>query len=75
LPTGSDIGGIEKTEYLKYQFVTKNMGKPVYFRGIEIAHDKYEVIFSQKEYALDFLETQLLGCKPARTPMDIDPIF
>ena len=37
--TGSDADGIEKTkDYLKTHFVAKDMGRPRYFLGIEIAH-------------------------------------
>ncbi|KAK4385809.1 hypothetical protein Sango_2704900 [Sesamum angolense] len=39
LITGSDIVGIEEAKtYLQKHFVTKDLGKPKYFLGIEIAH-------------------------------------
>ena len=70
LLTGSDGDGIEKAkEYLKAQFVTKDMGRPRYFFGIEIAHSKHRIAFFSK-YALDLLqETGRLGYKPVHTPM------
>ena len=38
---GSDLSGIEETkEYLKWHFVTKDIGQPRYFLGIKIAHNK-----------------------------------
>ena len=47
------------------------MGRPKYFLGIEIAHQKHSILLSQRKYALDLLEeTRLLGCKPASTPME-----
>jgi len=39
LLTGSDSGGLLETkEYLKRHFMAKNMGRPIYFFAIEIAH-------------------------------------
>jgi len=49
--------------YLKRHFVTKDMGRPKYLLGIEVAHQKHNVLLSQQKYALDLLEeTGLLGC-------------
>ena len=75
--TGSDICGIKKTtDYLKQQFITKDMEKPKYFLKIKIAYCKHEVVLSQKKYALNMLEeTGLLGRKYTSTPMDTDPDF
>ena len=39
-----------------HQFVTKNMGKPIYFLEIEVAHYKHGIPLSQKKCALNFLE-------------------
>jgi len=51
--------------------VTKDMGRPKYFLGIEIAHQKHSIFLSQRKYVLDLLEeTGFLGCKPASTPME-----
>jgi len=56
--------------YLKRYFVTKDMGKPRYFLGIEVAYQKHGLLLSQRKYTLDLLEeTDMLGCKPASTPM------
>ncbi|KAL0368103.1 UNVERIFIED_CONTAM: putative mitochondrial protein [Sesamum calycinum] len=74
---GSDIVGIEETKtYLKKHFVTKDLGRPRYFLGIEIAHSKHGVSLSQRKYAYDILqEAGLLGTKPMDTPMDSNPNF
>jgi len=49
------------------------MGHPKYFLGIEVAPQKYSVLLSQRNYALDLLEeTGFLGCKHANTPMEAD---
>ena len=65
LLTSSDSAGLLETkEYLKRNFVTKDMERPKYFLGIEVAHKKHSVFLSQRKYALDLLEeTWLLGCK------------
>ncbi|KAL0298831.1 UNVERIFIED_CONTAM: Retrovirus-related Pol polyprotein from transposon RE1 [Sesamum radiatum] len=48
LITGSDIDGIEEAKtYLQKHFVTKDLGRPRYFLGIEIAHSKHRVSLSQ----------------------------
>ena len=45
LLTGSDSVTLAETnEYLKRHFVTKDMGKPRYFLGIEVAYQKYELL-------------------------------
>jgi len=47
--------------------MTKDMWKPKYFLGIEVAYK----ILGQRKYALDLLEEiGHLGCKPASTPME-----
>lgn len=73
----NDIGGIEKTkEYLRHQFVNKDMRKHRYFLGIEFVHDRHGAILSQGKYSLNLLEkTGLLGCKSISTPMDSDLDF
>ena len=49
LLTGSDAVNIVKAkEYLKTLFVTKDMGKPRHFLGIEITHIKHVVFPSMK---------------------------
>jgi len=71
LLTGSDSAGLlEPSKYLKRHFVTKDMGRPKYFLGIEVAHQKHSVLLFQRKYALDLLEKAgLLRCKPAITLM------
>lgn len=74
LLTGSDVSDIvEVKEYLRKYFVTKDMGRPRYFLGIEIAHSRHGVSLSQQKYAFDLLkENGLLGYKPRNTPTDAD---
>ncbi|KAL0452932.1 UNVERIFIED_CONTAM: Retrovirus-related Pol polyprotein from transposon RE2 [Sesamum latifolium] len=67
---------IQSLSKLQDQFVTKDLGRPRYFLGIEIAHSKHGVSLSQKKYACDLLqETGLLGTKSVDTPMDSNPNF
>ena len=48
LLTGSDSAGLLKTKkYLKRYFVTKDVGHPKYFLGIEVAHQKHSILLSQ----------------------------
>jgi len=57
--------------YFKRHFVTKNMERPKYFLGIEVAYQKHSVLLSQRKYALDLLEEAgVLGCKSAITLME-----
>ncbi|KAK4390013.1 Retrovirus-related Pol polyprotein from transposon RE2 [Sesamum angolense] len=77
LNTGSDLVGIEEAKtYQQKHFVTKDLGRPRYFLGIEITHSKHGISLSQRKYACDLLhEAGLLGTKPVDTPMDSNPDF
>lgn len=70
LLTSSDTHGVEEVrKYVAKYFVTKNLGRPRYFLGIEIAYGKDGASLSQRKYPLDLLkEVGLLGCKPTDTP-------
>ena len=59
--------------YLKTHFVTKDAGRHRYFLENEISHNIQGGPISQRKYALNILqETEVLGCKHVRTPMDAD---
>ncbi|KAG6387565.1 hypothetical protein SASPL_152757 [Salvia splendens] len=75
LISGSDVRGIEVIKkYLHQHFVIKDLGRPKYFLGIEIAHGNSGMSLSQQKYATDLLkETRLLGTKPVDTLMEVDP--
>ena len=72
LLTSSDSDGIVEIKmYLKRHFMTKDMGRPKYFLGTEVAHQKHNVLLSQRKYVLDLLEKlEYLGCTLANTPME-----
>ena len=60
LLTRSDITGIMETkEYPKKQFVTKDMGRSIYFLRIEFTHGKEMMALSQRKYALDLLQENM----------------
>jgi len=62
---------VEIKEYLKRYFMMKDIGKPRYFLGIEVAYQKHDLLLSQRKYTLDlFEETGMMGCKSASTLMD-----
>jgi len=42
--------------YLRRYFVTKDMGKPKYFFRTKVAHQKHEILLSQRKYALNLLD-------------------
>ena len=64
LVTGNDRTGVDESRaFLKKHFVTKDLDRPRYFLGIEIAHAKGRVILSQRKYVLDLLkEAGMLSC-------------
>lgn len=75
--SNSDVEGINETkEYLKGRFVTKDLGHPKYYLGIEIAHRKMSISLSQRKYAIHLLQkTCLLSVKPVDTLMEVSSSF
>ena len=51
----------------------KDLGSLRYFLGIEVVRSKQGTFISQKKYVLDHLkETSFLGCKLAKTPIEVN---
>ena len=49
------------------------MGRLKYFLGIEVAHSKEGNFISQQKYIVDLLtKIGLLGCKAAKTPIELN---
>ncbi|KAH9717292.1 retrovirus-related pol polyprotein from transposon RE1 [Citrus sinensis] len=70
----------EELQFLKHrlaqEFDIKDLGNLKYFIGMEIARSREGIAVTQRKYVLDLLmETGMLGCKPADTPMDSSKTF
>ena len=72
--TGNDQGGSTNLkQHLFQHFRTKDLGRLKYFLSIEVAKSKSSIVISQRKYALDILEeTEMMGCKPIDTPIDLN---
>jgi Reverse transcriptase (RNA-dependent DNA polymerase) len=70
--SGDDEGEIALLKKkLGKEFEVKELGQLRYFLGIEIARGAEGIVFSQRKYVLDMLtETNMLGCRPAVSPID-----
>ena len=61
---------------LAQDFDIKDLGNLKYFLGIEIARSREGIAVTQRKFILDLLmETEMVGCKPADTPMDSSKKF
>ena len=70
--TGNDDEGIRRLKkMLAKAFEVKDLGHLNYFLGIEVAYSSQGIYLSQRKYVLDLLvETGMLDCKPASTPIE-----
>ena len=70
--TGNDSACVDRLKKLLDQkFGIKELGLLKYFLGLEIARSPKGFSINQRKYALDILkEASMIGCKPARTPME-----
>ncbi|XP_062089671.1 uncharacterized protein LOC133796207 [Humulus lupulus] len=54
------------------EFEVKDLGALKYFLGMEFARSKKGISVSQRKYTLDLLkETEMLGRKPSKTPIEL----
>ncbi|CAL8138863.1 unnamed protein product [Prunus armeniaca] len=60
-------------KYLSQEFEMKDLGDLKHFLGIEVARSKTSIFLSQRKYVMDLLtETEMLGYKPADTPIEMN---
>ncbi|CAM8951298.1 unnamed protein product [Rhodiola kirilowii] len=73
LLTGTSQSIIDEIKsYIHHKFQIKDLGVLKYFLGMEVARSPTGIFLNQRKYALELLEeSNLLQCKPSRTPMDI----
>lgn len=56
---------------LDYQFKMKDLGDLKFFLGLEVARAANSISLCQRKYTFEVLnDACMLGCKPAKTPMD-----
>jgi Reverse transcriptase (RNA-dependent DNA polymerase) len=70
--TNNDENDIARLKVrLGNEFEVKDLEHLRYFLGIEVARGLKGIVLSQRKYVLDLLKmTDMLGCKPASTPID-----
>ena len=71
---GDELEEIGKLRvYLANEFEIKDLGSLRYFLRIEVARSKQGLFICQQKYVLDLLkETSFLGCKPTKSPIEVN---
>ncbi|CAL8149434.1 unnamed protein product [Prunus armeniaca] len=72
--TGNDTEEqLKLPKYLSQEFEMKDLGDLKYFLKIEVAMSKTGIFMCQRKYVMDLLtETEMLGCKPADTYIEMN---
>lgn len=71
--TNNEKKTVDLKMFLNSHFKLKDLGNWKYFLGIEVARTFIGISICRRHYALQLLtETDLLGCKPRSTPLDIN---
>lgn len=61
---------------LEQNFEMKDLGELRYFLGLEILRSTYGIVLSQRKYAIYLIsEVGLLGVKPNKTPIEVNPFL
>lgn len=68
----SDVAMISSfKKHLGKHFKFKDLGRPKYYLGLEVAQNTHGISVCQRKYVLDLLnDTGLTRCKPSSVPMD-----
>lgn len=75
--TDNNLDEINKVkDLLTSKFLVKDLGKLRIFLGIEVTNVDKGIFLSQSKYRLKLLnEFGMLGCKPVKTPLDINVVI
>ena len=72
LITGDDLEELMRLKIrLSHEFEIKVLGEMKYFLAMEVARSKKGIVISQYKYVQDILkDSDMSGCRPAKTPID-----